>query len=117
MVGRLSNAAEEQFDGLDLHLLRASGRRRLGNAEAREFRSIATNSSRRWPIRVYAWAAYIESTKRYSELMEAARAETIPQLRRGMITKLRGHTTRSFLNHARVNFPESRYMVQWLQGA
>ena len=52
-----------------------------------------------------------------AELMDAARAETIPQLRRGMITNLKGRSRQSFLNHARANFPESRYMVQWVQAA
>src|SRR5215471_20823149 len=109
----LSREGQIQF----LHLLKAVRRQRLGDAEIKEFRRIATDSSRRWPIRVYGWAAYVGSTQRYPELMEAARAETIPQLRRGMIANLRGRSRQSFLNHARMNFPESRYMVQWVQAA
>jgi hypothetical protein len=117
MMDRLSHPAEDRFDGLDLHLLDAMRRRRFGDAEAKEFRSIATDSSRRWPVRVYGWAAYAGSTQRYRELMEAARTETIPQLRRGMIANLKGRSRQSFLNHARENFEESRYMVQWVQAA
>lgn len=113
----LSKPAENLFDGLNLHLLKAVRRQRLGDAEIKEFRRMATDSYRRWPIRVYGWAAYVGSTQRYPELMEAARAETIPQLRRGMIANLRGRSRQSFLNHARMNFPESRYMVQWVQAA
>jgi hypothetical protein len=117
MMDRLSKPAEDLFDGLDLHLLAAIRHRRLGDAEAKEFRSIATDSTRRWPVRVYGWSAYVGATQRYPELMEAARAETIPQLRRGMIANLRGRARQTFLNHARVNFPESRYTIQWLQAA
>jgi hypothetical protein len=113
----LSKPAEDLFDGLNLHLLKAVRRQRFGDAEVKELRRIATDSSRRWPVRVYGWAAYVGSTQRYPELMEAARAETIPQLRRGMIANLRGRSRQSFLNHARANFPESRYMVQWVQAA
>jgi hypothetical protein len=117
MMDRLSKPAEDRFDGLDLHLLEAMRRRRFGDAEAKEFRSIATDSSRRWPVRVYGWAAYVKSMQHYPELMDAARAETIPQLRRGMIANLKGRSRQSFLNHARANFRESRYMVQWIQAA
>jgi hypothetical protein len=117
MMDRVSRPAEDLFDGLDLHLLAAMRRQRFGDAEAKEFRSIATDSSRRWPVRVYGWAAYIGTTQRYRELMDAARAETIPQLRRGMIANLKGCSRQSFLNHARANFPESRYMVQWVEAA
>jgi hypothetical protein len=117
MMDHVSRPAEDLFDGLDLHLLDAMRRRRFGDAEAKEFRSIATDSSRRWPVRVYGWAAYVRSTQHYPELMDAARAETIPQLRRGMIANLKGRSRQSFLNHARANFPESRYMVQWVQAA
>jgi hypothetical protein len=117
IMNRLSNNAEDRFDALDLHLLGAVRLRSFGIAEAEEFRTIATDSSRRWPVRVFGWAAYVKSTKNYSELMEAARAEPIPQLRRGMIANLRGRATRSFLDYARTNFPESRYTIHWLQAA
>jgi hypothetical protein len=117
IMDRLSNKAEDRFDGLDLHLLAAVRRRSFGNAEAEEFRNIATDSARRWPVRVFGWAAYVKSTKNYSELMEAARAQTNPQLRRGIIANLRGRATREFLAHVRTNFPESRYTVHWLQAA
>jgi len=114
VMDRLSKPAEDRFDGLDLHLLSTMRRRRFGDAEAKEFKRIATDSSRRWPVRVYGWAAYVRSTQDYPELMDAARAETIPQLRRGMIANLKGRSRQSFLNHTRANFPESRYMVQWV---
>jgi reverse transcriptase-like protein len=117
VMDRLSKPAEDRFDGLDLHLLNAMRRRCLGDPEAKKFKSIATDSSRRWPVRAYGWAAYVRSTQRYPELMEAARAEMIPQLRRGMTANLKGRSRRSFLEHARANFPESRYMVQWVQAA
>jgi hypothetical protein len=117
MMDRVSRPAEDLFDGLDLHLLNAMRRRRFGDAEVKEFRSIATDSSRRWPVRVYSWAAYAHSTQNYAELMDAARAESVPQLRRGIIANLRGRSRQSFLNHARANFPESRYMAQWVEAA
>jgi hypothetical protein len=115
IMNRLSQPAEDRFDGLDLHLLNAMRRRRFGSAEANKFRSIATDLSRRWPVRAYGWAAYAGSTQQYPELMEAARAEPIHQLRRGMIANLRRRSRKSFLDHARAHFPESRYMVHWLQ--
>jgi hypothetical protein len=117
IMDRLSRRAEDRFDALDLHLLGAVRRRSFGNAEAEEFSKIAADSSRRWPVRAFAWAAYVKSTKNYSELEEAARAEANPQLRRSMIANLKSRSTRSFLNHARANFPASRYTVQWLQAA
>jgi len=117
ILDHLSKPAQERFHALNLHLLRAMRRRRLGEAEAKEFKRIATDSAEPWPVRVYGWSAYIKTTQRHPELMEAARAETIAQLRRGMIANLKGHSTRSFLEHARANFRESRYTVQWLQAA
>jgi hypothetical protein len=117
MMDRLSTPAENRFHALNLHLLSALRHRRFGEAEAKEFRRMATDSARPWPVRVYGWAAYAKSTKNYPELMEAARDETIPQLRRGIIANLKGQSTRWFLAHARENFPESRYTVQWLQPA
>jgi hypothetical protein len=111
----LSKPAEDRFDGLNLHLLSSMRHRAFGNAEANQFINIATDCSQRWPVRAYGWAAYVKSTQDYTQLMEAARAETIPQLRRGIIASLKGHAQRNFLAHARVNFPESRYTVQWLQ--
>jgi hypothetical protein len=115
MMDRLSKPQEDRFDALDLHLLRALQRGRFGDAEAKTFRAIATNSARRWPIRVYGWAAYSNTTQHYREVAEAAREETIPQLRRGMITNLKGRARRPFLEHVQTNFPECRYTVKWLQ--
>ena len=117
IVDHLSQPAEERFQALNLHMLNALRYRRYGAAEAKEFRRIATDSALRWPVRVFGWAAYVKSTKNYAELMEAARAEPIPQLRRGIIANLRGSATREFLAHARMNFSESRYTVQWLRAA
>jgi len=117
IMDRLSQPAEDLFDALDLHLLNAMRRRSFGDAEAKKFRSIATDPHRRWPVRGYGWAAYVRSTQRYPELMEAARAETIPQLRRGMIANLKRRGRKSFLTYARENFPESRYMIQWVEAA
>jgi hypothetical protein len=115
VMNQLSSPAQDRFEGLNLHLLNRMRQKGFGNAEAGEFRRIASDSSRRWPVRVYGWAAYVRTTQHYRELMDAARAESIPELRRGMITNLRGRFRRSFLDHARANFPESRYTVQWLQ--
>lgn len=85
IMNHLSEAPEERFEALNLHLLNALGLRSFGESEGKQFRRVATDSARRWPVRVYGWAAYVKSTKNYEELMEAARAEPIPQLRRGMI--------------------------------
>src|SRR5262245_24860264 len=53
----LSREGQIQF----LHLLKAVRRQRLGDAEIKEFRRMATDSYRRWPIRIYGWAAYVGS--------------------------------------------------------
>jgi hypothetical protein len=34
-----------------------------------------------------------------------------------MIANLKGRIKKSFLKHARENFPESRYMVEWVEAA
>jgi hypothetical protein len=117
LMDRLTKSPEDRFDGLDLHILDAMRHRRFGDAEAKQFKKIATDPCRRWPIRGYSWAAFARSTQNYSELMEAATSETIPQLRRSIITNLKGRGRRTFLEHARVNFPESRYTVRWTQAA
>ena len=117
IVDHLSKYPEDRFEALNLHMLSALRHRAVGDAEAKEFRRIATDSCRRWPVRAYGWSAYVASKKNYPELMEAARAEPIPHLRRGLIANLKGHATRSFLGHAEANFPESRYTVRWLNAA
>jgi len=114
VMERLLGPVEDRFDALDLHLLNAMRRKSWGSAEAKEFKSVATDASRRWPVRSYGWAAYARTTQNYSELMEAARAETNPHVRRSIITNLKGRSRRSFRDHARANFPESRYTIQWI---
>jgi hypothetical protein len=117
LMHQLTSATADQFDGLDLHILRALTARRLGSAEAKEFQRIAADSSRRWPIRSCALQAYVRTSSRYDEVMEAARGEKIPALRRTMVVVLKGHARRSFLGHAAKNFKESRYAVKWLRAA
>jgi hypothetical protein len=114
MMNRLTGGAEEQYEGLDLHLLRAASTRAFGDSEAKEFKKIATDTSRRYPIRNWAWQAYARTSGRFTELAEAARAEHGPEVRRGIIISMRGLVDSRFLDHVRRNFPESRYAADWL---
>jgi hypothetical protein len=114
---RLTQVASDKFDGLDLHLLRAMSTRPFGAAEAKEFRRIATEASRRWPIRNWAWHAYARSTGRYVEMMEAARGEENPPVRRAIVVALKGHAKKTFIRHAAQNFDECRYSAKWLAAA
>jgi hypothetical protein len=117
MMNRLTSGAEDRYEGLDLHLLRAASTRGFGEPESKEFKNIALDPSRRFPIRNWAWMAYAKTTGRYAELAEAARAERDPRVRRGLVVSMTGCTDRKFLDHVRQNFPESLYAAEWLAAA
>ena len=114
---RLTQVANDKFDGLDLHLLRAMSSRSFGGVEATEFRRIATDASRRWPVRNWAWHAYARTSGRYVEMMEAARSEDSAPVRRAIVVALKGHAKRTFVRHVSQNFGECRYAVRWLDAA
>ena len=117
MMERLTAGTEDQYEGLDLHLLRAVSTQAFGGPESKEFKKIAMDSSRRYPIRNWAWKAYAKSSGKYPELAEAASAETNPRVRRGIIVSMLGCTDGKFLDHVRRKFPESRYAAEWLAAA
>jgi len=117
MMNRLTAGTEDRYDGLDVHLLRAASSRAFGEPESKEFKKIALNSSRRFPIRNWAWKAYAKTSERYAEMAEAARTEPDPRVRRGIIVSMAGCTDRKFLDHVRQNFPESQYAAEWLAAA
>lgn len=114
---RLMQVADDRHDGLDLHLLRAMSARRFGAVESNEFRRIATDTSRRWPIRNWAWHAYARTSGHYVEMMEAARGEESPPVRRGIAVALKGHARRTFVRHIAQNFAECSYAARWLDAA
>ena len=114
MMKRLTAIAEDRYEGLDLHLLRAASVESFGEPESKEFKKIAMDSSRRYPIRNWAWKAYAKSSGRYAELAEAASAETDPRVRRGIVVSMVGCTDGKFLDHVRRKFPESRCAAEWL---
>ncbi len=117
MMTRLTAGTEDRYEALDLHFLRAVSAETFGEPESKEFKKIAMDSSRRYPIRNWAWKAYAKSSGRYAELAEAASAETDPRVRRGIVVSMVGCTDRKFLDHVRQNFPESLYAAEWLAAA
>lgn len=114
---RLTHVSNDKFDGLDLHLLRAMSTRSFGGVEAKEFRRIATDAGRRWPVRSWAWHSYARTSGRYVEMMEAARGEECPPVRRAIVVALKGHAKKTFIRHASQNFDECAYAARWLSAA
>jgi hypothetical protein len=120
---QLSQTSGEQFNGLHLHLLRAMASAPTGQSEGNEFQRIATDVSRPWPVRNFAWHAFAQSSaRRDSLLMEAAREEQEPNVRRAIVATLKtsryGRSKqRKFLRHTARNFPESRFAVEWIRRA
>ncbi|HLW72240.1 MAG TPA: RNA-directed DNA polymerase [Candidatus Binataceae bacterium] len=118
----ISQAPEDHFEALTFHMLMAMSQVRTGGDEAKEFERIASDQSRRWPTRAAAWRALARSDKiKQSFLMQAASAESEPDIRRAIITTLRhagGHRQRnSFLNDIRKKHPETQYTVEWVRNA
>jgi hypothetical protein len=115
--------SSEEYNGLLLHLLRAMLVANAGKSEGNEFQKLALDESQPWPVRNFAWHAYAQSmARRDSLLMEAAREELEPNVRRAIIATLRtskyGRRTRlKFLRHAARKFPESRFTVEWVRRA
>ena len=120
---KLQRSPEERFHALDLHLLRMLGNTRTGDAEGAEFLRIATDRTRPWLVRNFAWRAYARSgIGRGSVLMEAAREEDKPTVRRAIIAGLKdaisgGRNRRSFLRHAARRYEESKCTVEWARKA
>ncbi len=119
---RLTGTHEEWYEGLDLHLLRALVEAKLGAVEGEAFFRIASDGSRLWPVRSWAWHAYAASpARRDSRLMEAAREEPEPRIRRAIVSTLkssyRGRRHREFIRHVKRYFPESRFTAHWLEAA
>lgn len=116
IMGRLSQTPESHLEALALHQLRTMSNVRTGKAEAIVFKRIASDETRPWPIRSSAWKALARSdgTKpRY--LMEAAREEKEPNIRRAIVASLKRFSgdgaVKPFLELAAKDFPESRYAV------
>jgi hypothetical protein len=120
---KLQQPAEVSFQGLDLHLLRLMGNTRTGDAEGTEFLRIANDTSRLWPVRNFAWRAYARSSAgRGSVLMEAAREENEPNVRRAIVAGLKyaksaGRKRRSFLRDVARRHNDSNCLVEWVRRA
>jgi hypothetical protein len=122
VMGRLSRTPESHLEALALHQLRTMSNVRTGRAEAKVFKQIASDETRPWPVRSVGWKALSRSdgTKpRY--LMEAAREEKEPNVRRAIVASLKRFsgdgTVKTFLGLAAKDFPESRYAVDWVRSA
>jgi hypothetical protein len=119
----LTEKPTDRNQGLQLHLLRVASEISLGEVEAREFQNIGIDQKRLWPIRSWAWRAFAAcQPKKIDTLMEAARAEPEPNVRRALIASMKsdqkpGRRMRRFLNLVERNFPESIYVADWLKAA
>ena len=119
---RLAQPREEQFDGLTLHQLRLMSQARTGKPEAKEFERIACDQSTPWPTRSWAWAALARADgTKASHLMEAAREEAEPNIRRAIVTMLKRHShlrrCRKFLRDEVKTCPANKYTVEWVKQA
>ena len=122
IMERLLRTPERHLEALALHQLRMMSNVRTGKAEAKEFKRIASNATRPWPVRGSAWKALAHSDgTKPGYLMEAAREEKDPNVRRAIVTSLkrfsRDAAVKTFLDLACKDFPESRYAVDWLRSA
>jgi hypothetical protein len=119
---RLAEPREERFDGLTLHQLRLMTQTKTGKDEAKEFERIASDKSTPWPMRAWAWAAsaHADGTKP-SRLMEAARHEVDPNIRRAIVATLKRHSDSSqcqtFLRDEADRCPANKYTVEWVKAA
>lgn len=118
----LSRPPEPVFQGLSLHLLKTLSKAALGTEEGEAFEKIASDGNRLWPVKAWAWTAHATSSaRRDGRLMEAARAESDPNVRRAIVATLKGSQKgrrhRTFLQHAKRHFPESRLTAEWLNVA
>jgi Reverse transcriptase (RNA-dependent DNA polymerase) len=119
---RLAQPREERFDGGTLHQLRLMSQAKTGQPEAKVFKRIATDESAPWPTRSWAWAALARADgTKASRLMEAAREEADPNLRRAIIATLKRHSRlrqcRSFLREEVKSWPANKYTVEWVKKA
>ncbi len=109
---RLAQPREERFDGLTLHQLRLMSQAKTGKPEAKEFERIACDQSMPWPTRSWAWAALARDGTEASRLMEAAREEAEPNIRRAIVATLKRHShlrqCRTFLRDEVKTCPASR---------
>lgn len=118
----LTRCREERFDGLTLHLLRLMSHTKTGKAEAKEFERIGCDESSPWPTRTWAWTALARSDgTKPSRLMEAAREEPDPNIRRAIVAALKRHSRlrrcRTFFRDEADSFPANKYTVEWVKQA
>jgi hypothetical protein len=117
-MNQISQPSTLNTEAITLHYLRLMSQTRCGQAEAKIFAQIAENNSRIGPTREWAWVArfHADGTKR-SFVMEAAREEADPHLRRAMMVSLKGAAyspkIKSFLAVAKA-YPDSRPTVEWV---
>jgi hypothetical protein len=119
---RLVQPREERFDGLTLHQLRLMSQAKTGRPEAKEFERIACDQSTPWPTRSWAWAALARADgTKASRLMEAAREEAEPNIRRAIVATLKRHSRlrqcRKFLRDEVKTCSANKYTVEWVKQA
>jgi hypothetical protein len=119
---RLSQKIEENLEALSLHTLLTMSNCRTGREEGKEFERVASDPLRPWPTRAMAWKALARSDgTRPSLLIEAAAAETEPNMRRALLTTLKrfaeNRQCKTFLADISKRRPEIRYTVEWVKAA
>jgi hypothetical protein len=120
---QLTATSRQALPAVQLHLLKILTVAQTGEIEGNTFLRIASDKSRLWPVRNWAWHAYAGSAaRRDSLLMEAAREEEEPNTRRAIVAALRDskigrRKQRSFLRHVGRRFPESLFTAEWLRHA
>jgi hypothetical protein len=97
-------------------------RAKTGKPDAKEFERIACDQSTPWPTRSWAWTALARADgTKPSRLMEAAREETDPNIRRAIVAGLKRHTRlrqcRTLLRAEVNSFPANKYTVEWVKKA
>jgi len=118
----VSRPTQPHFEALTFHTLLAMSRVRTSRAAAKQFESIAIDKTRPWPTRAAAWCAVAKSDgTKPSFLMEAAREEKEPNIRRAIVTTLRRFASdrrcNSFLRHSSEMSQMSRYTLEWVKKA
>jgi len=98
LMDMILQPSSDERDAVDLHMLKAASEWSWGGVEGEVFLSIATDESRRSPVRSWAWSALRRSPKwRHGLAMEAAIEEGSPRVCRAIVASLRGGASRSSL--------------------
>jgi hypothetical protein len=111
-------AERDILDARDLHVLRGLSCRRWGTAEGEVFWDIASDTTRRGPVRAWAiTAAASTPALPVGEVLERVLEEENPAVRRALVVSLResndDQRVRSLFRHIRTSVPDLIPPVAW----